>query len=374
MKFLAFYLPQFHEIKENNEMWGKGFTEWTNVKNAKPLYEGHFQPVEPLDDNYYDLSNIDVMKWQVGLAKKYGIYGFCFYHYWYNGHLLLEKPIENWLKAKDIDFPFCICWANHNWTYSWVGKETTIIYKQDYSDKEEWAKHFNYLLEFFKDYRYIKKDNKPLLVIYEPYGVKEMGEMLDLWNSMAIQNGFSGIEFAFQSAYANLDKKFDDSKFAYRIEYQPQYARMMFYQKKSILFKRFLRHLNEKIFRLDWTKLRNKYKKDKLTSFDYDDVWNKILKMKPSSQKSIPGAFVNVDTTPRKHERGTISTGMTPSKLEEKLERLIVKTRDEYKKDMIFVYAWNEWAEGAYMEPDKRWGFGVLEAFRSALIKTGEEE
>ena len=372
MKFIAFYLPQFHEIPENNEMWGKGFTEWTNVKKAKPLFDGHFQPVEPLDDYYYDLTDISTMKWQIELAKKYGIYGFCFYHYWYNGHMLLEKPVNAFLKDKSLDLPFCICWANHDWTFSWVGKESTVIYSQDYRDKKEWKKHFEYFCPFFKDDRYIRIDGRPLLVIYEPYKIMEMNQILQYWNDLAKKEGLPGLAFAYQSAFADMDNSFDNSIYDFDIEYQPQYARVFSYQKKKLKFRSLLRAFNDKFLKLDWNSLRDKYKTDVLTKFDYDDLWEKILNTPPINSKSIPGAFVNVDTTPRKHERGIVSIGMDPGKLEKYLESLIIKTKKEYKKDMIFVYAWNEWAEGAYMEPDKRWGYRVLEAFRDAMIKTNE--
>ena len=163
MKIIAFYLPQYHEIPENNKWWGKGFTEWVNVKKAHPLFEGHYQPRVPLNKNYYNLLDEEVQKWQVSLAKKYGIYGFCFYHYWFDGHLLLEKPVEQWLKNRDLDLPFCICWANENWTQAWVSKESTVLIAQKYGDKEMWRRHFEYLLPYFKDTRYIKENGRPLM-------------------------------------------------------------------------------------------------------------------------------------------------------------------------------------------------------------------
>ena len=166
MKVIAFYLPQFHTIPENDEWWGKGFTEWTNVKAAKPLFEGHVQPRIPLNNNYYNLLDDEVMEWQVELARQYGVYGFCFYHYWFDGHMLLEKPMENMLNSDKINFPYCICWANENWTNAWTanGDVKTLI-KQTYGDREEWERHFSYLLDFFKDKNYIKENNKPLFVL-----------------------------------------------------------------------------------------------------------------------------------------------------------------------------------------------------------------
>ena len=177
MKIIAFYLPQFHNIPENDEWWGDGFTEWTNVKKAKPLYEGHMQPRVPLGGNYYNLLDDNVKIWQADLAKKYGVYGFCYYHYWFNGKMLLEKPMEQMLANKEVDIPFCICWANEPWTKAWVGDERKLLIAQEYGQEEEWKQHFMYLLPFFKDERYITKNGKPLFVFYRPDIVPCMKEI-----------------------------------------------------------------------------------------------------------------------------------------------------------------------------------------------------
>ena len=199
MKIIAFYLPQFHNIPENDEWWGNGFTEWTNVKKAKPLYEGHMQPRVPLGGNYYNLLDDNVKIWQADLAKKYGVYGFCYYHYWFNGKMLLEKPMEQMLANKEVDIPFCICWANEPWTKAWVGDERKLLIAHEYGKEEEWKQHFMYLLPFFKDKRYITKDGKPLFVFYRPDIVPCMKEMIETWDKLAKENGLSGITFAFQS-------------------------------------------------------------------------------------------------------------------------------------------------------------------------------
>ena len=159
-KIIAFYLPQFHRIPENDKWWGEGFTEWTNTKSSKPLFKGHDQPKEPLNDNYYNLLDKDTRKWQGELAKKYGIYAFCYYHYWFNGKLLLQKPIEKMLNQNEPNLPFCMCWANEPWSRSWDGREKEVIMPQAYGEKKQWKKHFDYLLPFFKDTRYIKVGNK----------------------------------------------------------------------------------------------------------------------------------------------------------------------------------------------------------------------
>ena len=190
MEKYAFFLPQFHEIKENNEWWGKGFTEWVNVKNAKPLFKGHKQPKVPID-GYYNLLNKETVIHQTELMHKYGIDGMIYYHYYFEGRMLLEKPAENLLKWKDIDQPFFFCWANHSWNRSWEGK-TTILLEQTYGKQEEWEKHFQYLLKFFKDKRYIKKDNKPLIMIFNP-NFEEKVKIFNYFNKRCKENGFDGI-------------------------------------------------------------------------------------------------------------------------------------------------------------------------------------
>ncbi|MCD7820315.1 MAG: glycoside hydrolase family 99-like domain-containing protein, partial [Lachnospiraceae bacterium] len=169
VKIIPFYLPQFHTIPENDKWWGKGFTEWTNVRKAVPLFEGHQQPKLPLGDHFYNLLDDETKIWQAELAKQYGIFGFCYYHYWFkNGKRLLEKPAEQMLKNKDIDLPFCFCWANENWSRNWDGGNHEIIMAQEYGGKREWEMHFQYLLPFFRDKRYITMNGKPLFIIYKP--------------------------------------------------------------------------------------------------------------------------------------------------------------------------------------------------------------
>lgn len=180
MKLISFYLPQFHEIPENNDAWGNGFTEWTNVKKAQSLYLGHYQPRIPLHNNYYNLLNVHTMEWQDRLARKVGIYGFCFYHYWFNGRLVLEKPVENWLKDKKIKTNFCFAWANEPWTKTWhgAGGNKEILIPQTYGGQEEWKAHYNYFRKFFMDIRYIKVQNRPMLLIYKLKNISNFNKMI----------------------------------------------------------------------------------------------------------------------------------------------------------------------------------------------------
>ena len=379
MKIIAFYLPQFHNIPENDEWWGNGFTEWTNVKKAKPLYEGHMQPRVPLGGNYYNLLDDNVKIWQADLAKKYGVYGFCYYHYWFNGKMLLEKPMEQMLANKEVDIPFCICWANEPWTKAWVGYERKLLIAQEYGKEEEWKQHFMYLLPFFKDERYITKDGKPLFVFYRPDIVPCMKEMIETWDKLAKENGLSGITFAFQSGDYDWNNSKEANLFDYDIEFQPPYASHWLYSNDgkfvSALKKcrRLLAGWAGKKFGIDLYRYGTaQYKKmTGQTVANYDSMWQKIIEAKPVRSNSIPGAFVKWDNTPRHGERGQINVG-TPEKFEYYLSKQIKHAREDYHEDMIFMYAWNEWAEGGYLEPDEDDKYGYLEAIKRALEENNE--
>lgn len=379
MKIIAFYLPQFHNIPENDEWWGNGFTEWTNVKKAKPLYEGHKQPRVPLGGNYYNLLDDNVKIWQADLAKKYGVYGFCYYHYWFNGKMLLEKPMEQMLANKEVDMPFCICWANEPWTKAWVGDERKLLIAQEYGKEEEWKQHFMYLLPFFKDERYITKDGKPLFVFYRPDIVPCMKEMIETWDKLAKENGLSGITFAFQSGDYDWNNSKEANLFDYDIEFQPPYASHWLYSNDgkfvSALKKcrRLLAGWAGKEFGIDLYRYGTaQYKKmTGQTVANYDSMWQKIIEAKPVRSNSIPGAFVKWDNTPRHGERGQINVG-TPEKFEYYLSKQIKHAREDYHEDMIFMYAWNEWAEGGYLEPDEDDKYGYLEAIKRALEENNE--
>lgn len=374
MKIIAFYLPQFHETPENNEWWGKGFTEWVNVKKAKPLYEGHNQPRVPLNKNYYNLLDEKIKKEQVDLANKYGVYGFCFYHYWFDGKLLLEKPVEQFLDDKSLNTHYCICWANEHWTNAWANKEAKVLIEQRYGNENDWKKHFDYLLKFFKDKRYIKENNKPLLVIYRPELIDCLKEMLDFWNKEAVKNGFDGIDFAYQHAGYTVSPKCDESLFTYALEYHPNCAQVfMGMEKKSFLtnIKKQLATFFEKKLKIN---IREKLKGNKLRHYSYDEIWNYIINMKPRNKKCIPGAFVDWDNTPRRGNRGFVIDGANPQKFEEYMKKQIKHAKEDYKKDMLFIFSWNEWAEGGYLEPDEKNKYGYLEGIRNALIENNELE
>lgn len=376
MKVIAYYLPQFHEIPENNEWWGEGFTEWVNVKKAVPFKKGQNQPRIPLNNNYYDLSDVNVMRWQADLAKKYGIYGFCIYHYWFNGKMLLQKPAENLLNNKDININFCFCWANENWTNQWIaGTNQKTLMEQTYGDEDEWRAHLKYFLPFFKDERYIKEQNKPLLVIYRPDLIEKLDAMLGKWNDWIKEYGYDGICYAYQKCDSNVFnyKNGRDKNFTYQIEYQPNKA--MEWQRSNIknIAIKYKRSLFRKFNVLFSTQKFNTIVYDKkLCVWDYDKSWKYIISRNPESPKCVPGAFVDWDNTPRKQKRGSFYESASPEKFEYYFDKLIKQAKNVYKKDMIFIFAWNEWAEGGYLEPDEKNEYRYLEAIKNALVRNGE--
>lgn len=377
MKIIAFYLPQFHEIPENDEWWGRGFTEWTNVKKARPVYKGHAQPRIPLDGNYYNLLDDDVKIWQAEIAKEHGIYGFAYYHYWFNGHILLGRPMEQMLANDNVDIPFCISWANEPWTKAWVGNERITLIAQKYGKKKEWKEHFDYLLPFFKDRRYIKEDNKPLFIVYRPEIIPCLNDMLDCWQECAKENGFSGIKIMSQSNDFNMSEGKKNDRFEYLIEGQPDYAHGSIRGKRFKLLRAIRRNLTAyagKRFGIDLYRYGAKTvrKATGINRVDYDEVWRTIIAQKPTSDKNVPGAFVGWDNTPRYGSRAIIYTGDSPKKLEKYMTEQIRRAKYVYKKDMIFMYAWNEWAEGGYLEPDERYGYENLLAVKRALEANDE--
>jgi hypothetical protein len=363
IKIIAFYLPQFHTFPENNKWWGNGFTEWTTVKNAKKYFLEHNQPRKPLNKNYYCLNdNGETLKWQAKLAKKYGIYGFCIYHYWFNGKLLMEKPMEILLKNKNINLRYCICWANETWTRSWANNTKEILIHQTYGDCEDWIKHFNYFLGFFKDSRYIYKDNKPILIIYRPENIHVRKKMFELWNNLAIDNGLNGIFFMYQQNNYNPENDEAGKILKYGIEYQPQYA-MDFsknkYYKIPYYIKSSLNYVADKL-PLIWNK-RYGFK------YSYDKLWEIIIKEFPKKRYMYPGAFVDWDNTPRHKRRGSYCDGVTPEKFEKYLSIQIERCKKIYKKEYLFLFAWNEWGEGGYLEPDELNKYKMLESIKNAL-------
>lgn len=356
-KLIAFYLPQYHETIENNKWWGKGFTEWTNTKKAKPLFDGHYQPREPYNDNYYNLLDKNTRQYQANLAKKYGIYGFCYYHYWFKGKKLLEKPLECIIELGEPEFPFCISWANEPWTRSWNGNKKEVLMPQDYGNEDDWKEHYDYLHRIFSDKRYILIDNKPLMLLYRTENIHNCDEMINYWDKLCKKDGFNGIYIvetlnSFQKkAHCNLSEAVVEFEPMLTIRhYLPLYINGWRYIKKNI---------------------RKYHMGNVLDILDYDFVWKQILRRSSnlSDKQLFKGAFVDWDNTSRRGENAFIIKGATPEKFQKYLSMQIKKTK-KIESEFLFINAWNEWAEGTYLEPDKKYGYEYLKAVKEALIAT----
>lgn len=349
-KVVALYLPQYHCIPENDEWWGKDFTDWVNVKNGKSLFLCHNQPRIPYENNYYDLSDPDVMVRQMELAEKYNIYGFCFYHYWFDGKMLLEKPTELILENNRARLPFCFCWANEPWTATWDGLTSSkrTLMPQVYGGESAWRNHYEYLLKFFVDERYIKIENKPVFVIYRETEITECYKMQENWDAWAKEDGFSGIYFI-KMRTAFPEKKIF-SKCSATVDFEPM---------------RTMRGHSYEEYQTGFYKLRNiLIKKKKLDIVSYRKVCEDMLKnQRLTKQKHFLGMFVGWDNTPRKGDKGLIMRGATPAYFEKIFAEQYKRSR-ELGNEFLFVNAWNEWAEGTYLEPDTRYGYKYLEAIK----------
>jgi hypothetical protein len=369
---VAFYFPQFHAIPENDEWWGRGFTDWVNVKKAKAQFRGHYQPRIPLGGRYYDQSEKDVIAWQIELAKAHGLYGFCHYHYWFDGKQLLETPTNIFLDSKELDFNFCLAWANETWSRRWDGRDHHILVQQTHiPDKDRWLAHFRYLIKAWSDERAIKIDGKPVFLIYRAHRIEKIGEMFDFWQDMAVREGLKGLYFIAIKQYEfpvpDVLKYFDAVVNFQPFEaiYSPDFPDQKVIQKGFI--QRF-RILPEKA--LDILRSMRYFLFRSLTFYDYEMVWRHILQEGPGEYglPAISGAFVDWDNTSRYGKRARIFRGASPERFEFYFQKLVEKVAKRPEPErFIFINAWNEWAEGAYLEPDERYGYRYLEALKRCL-------
>jgi len=372
-KFIPFYFPQLHAIPENNKWWGENYTDWDRVKVAPALTKNHHQPRIPLNHNYYDQSLADTIKWQIDLATSFNIYGLNFYHYWFNGKLLLEKPIQLF-KNINHDLKYCITWANETWSKRWDGKFNEILIKQEHAvDYDEWTAHFNYLIQFFEDERYIRIDAKPVFLIYRPDIFPQINAFLKFLEDKCKERGLPGIYAIGIKAYETTNKDVYNG-FDAVLKFQPR----IFFgkgkgEKTSLAMKvqARLRHLPEK-YQLILGDL--KYKLQRSTSYSIDDFWKSLLheaKLDLYSEKKIyESVLTDWDNTARYGIRAKYFSNASPEKFEYYLKELIeTLSKDNRGQDnYIFINAWNEWSEGAYLEPDEKNQYKYLEVLKRLAI------
>lgn len=355
-KIIAFYLPQYHPTPHNDEWWGAGFTEWTNVARARPLFKGHYQPKLPADLGFYDLRLEETREAQAALARKYGIDGFCYYHYWFgNGHRELERPFDEVLASGRPDFPFMLCWANESWAKKFWNNDGSnvqrkILAEQIYSD-EDTDRHFHHLLPAFRDKRYIKVDGQPVFMIYKPLMLPDARKFIMRWRQLAKENGLPGIYFMCQ---LQLDISVEVIDELLEQGFDAVNTCRLF---DVWVSKRTKRDLLEVAV--------NRYLLRRPCARSYDSMYPRFLEEEDSRDDVIPSLIPNWDHTPRSGINGTVLTGATPEKFRlHALEVLdcVAKKRNPF----VFLKSWNEWGEGNYVEPDMKYGHGFLQAIKDA--------
>jgi len=346
VKPIAFYLPQFYTFPENDEWWGKGFTEWTNVTKAVPHFVGHYQPQLPYDNTFYDLSNVNVIRGQAELARNYGIYGFCFHYYWFCGKRLLEKPLDNFLNS-DIDFPFCVNWANENWSRRWDGSDQEILIAQNHSNEDDLA-CIAEICKYVRDKRYIRVNGKPLIIIYNAAILPDVNNTIKLWRDYCRKNDIGEICLVGAQTYPTknpLVYDFDDA-----VEFPPHF------------FWEYLTNISRNIISVNIEFALNVYDIEEyiIQKRFYDNQPERIYKC----------VFTNWDNTARRSNNAFVYQ-ITPSLYKEWLLDIMKYTKENRKPGdrLVFINAWNEWAESAHLEPDRRYGYAYLQATADAIYE-----
>ena len=353
-RIIAFYLPQFHPIKENNEWWGSGFTEWVNVAKARPLYKGHKEPHIPTDLGFYDLRVPEVREEQAKLAREAGIEGFCYWHYWFAGRRLLERPFNEVLASGKPDFPFCLAWANHSWYKKlWdpnAPEKDKLLIEQTYPGVEDYVNHFNELLPAFKDDRYIRVNGKLFFVIYDALHFDDIKTFINTWRKLAKENALNDFYFVATDADSRnkdiilskgLDAIYNNDTFNVHHHLSKWKKGLLYFQ-------------------------RNYLKRP--TVFDYKDAIKHMVIDDCKNKGVIPMIVPNWDHSPRSGANAIILKNSTPDLFQQISERAIeiVKQKPE-EEQIIILKSWNEWGEGNYMEPDMEFGHGYIEALRKAI-------
>jgi hypothetical protein len=371
VRLIANYLPQFHPIPENDEWWGKGFTEWTNVTKTTPLFPGHYQPQLPADLGFYDLRVPEAREAQAELARAHGIEAFCYWHYWFAGDRLLERPFQEVLDSGKPDFPFCLGWANHTWNGLWSGGDLKRTLKaQTYPGREDYKKHFNYLLTAFRDPRYVRVNGRPLFVFYKPIHVPDCRRALDYWRELAAEAGLPGLYFVATLDYPN--RQWDarangfDAITVWPLERVFEEAQPMLWTTR---LKRKLQHIRPR---------RLKAYAEKIFPglnlvYDYRAVRELLVCRENFTLPHHPMAIPNWDTTPRYDRKAAILHGSSPEAFRLHLRDVLDLVREQPAEErIVFLKSWNEWAEGNYLEPDQRHGDGYLQVIKAETEKSAD--
>jgi lipopolysaccharide biosynthesis protein len=367
LRSIAFFLPQYHPTPENDEWWGKGFTEWTNVARARPLFPNHYQPHLPADLGFYDLRLPEVRQAQADLARAYGIHGFCYYHYWFSGRRILERPVNEIIQSGAPDFPFCLCWANENWTRTWDGQEKAVLLEQKYSEQDD-REHIRSLADTFRDPRYIRIDGKALFLVYRTAKLPNPKRTAEIWREEARNLGVGEI-FLCRVESFNGDGTIlspEEIGFDAAVEFQPdgRYVGESLYRNKLL----------QKFNRIGFD-FQSYGQKNNILS--YAQLVNNVLShYRQSTYKKFPCVTPQWDNSARRKTGATIFCGSTPELYEKWLKTTVERIKfDCPDENIVFINAWNEWGEGNHLEPCQRWGLSYLEAtYRALNAITGVKE
>jgi len=356
-RLIAFYLPQFHPIPENDAWWGKGFTEWVNVAAAKPVFPGHYQPHLPADLGFYDLRLAEVREAQASMAREYGIHGFCYYYYYFNGKRLLNRPLDENLATAKPDFPFCICWANENWTRRWDGNDTHILIEQVHSHEDD-VNFIHQLISVLKDKRYIRVNGRLLVLVYRVDRMPEPRKTAETWREI-VKKEIN--EELYLCAVNNFVKDIDPSVIGFDGTVQ---FPLDFHPDCRVDIKLFAETNG-----LDFETIKDNW------IIDYPSIVNYMANLSKPGYKFFRGVFPAWDNTPRRQNTSAIFINSSPGLYKLFLKATLALTRAEHKGDeqLVFINAWNEWAEGAHLEPDQKYGMQWLEATREAVIEDGKD-
>lgn len=381
-RILALYLPQFHPVPENDQWWGPGFTEWTNVAKARPLFRGHHQPRIPADLGFYDLRLPETREAQAQMAREAGIEAFCYYHYWFEGKQLLERPFDEVLSSGKPDFPFCLCWANHSWSNkTWNRKSNlqanSMLMEQTYS-REDDVQHFMHLLPAFRDERYVRIDGKPVFVLYEPFRHPHVQEWITTWRELAVKNGLPGL-YLIGMTPSILTLRLDaqgihegervmpnlaSSADIYNVILQMGFDAVNSFGKRrgELLGFGRIKELTKTALRRFGLPVGKRYDYAKTVAhyFAPEDTWENVF----------PTILPQWDRTPRMASYDGVYVGATPEAFEQHIRQAmdIIKAKQP-EHQVLFLKSWNEWGEGNYVEPDQEFGHGWLDAIRSAITE-----
>lgn len=349
-RLITFYLPQYHPIPENDAWWGKGFTEWTNAAKAKPLFRGHYQPHVPADMGFYDLRLAETRATQAAMAREHGVEAFCYYHYWFGGKRLLERPFNEVLESGQPNFPFCLCWANATWTGIWHGNPGRTLVEQTYPGAEDYEAHFRELLRAFRDGRYLRVDGKPLFIIYKPKDIPEVQAVARLFRQMAERAGLPGIYLLGVAHHDDWNPKADGFDAAV------------------------VQNLPGLTGNISWRhpllKLKSKLGGHRLTLYQYRDLLSSFVPERTKLLEYLPCLIPSWDNTARSGMNGLVLQGSTPELFRHSVRQALENVSNKPPEHrLIFLKSWNEWAEGNHMEPDLRFGHRFLEVLRSEVLR-----